>query len=203
MQRQFAVFMALIALVAGSMFTGMVTAADNNPCANSASYSAAAVVQNTVWRMQVSEDESAYRGPSIHDRLNHNWNQTAKRTYRWTSIAAPVDAGTSTKLMTVSAAVIAESVPALEKGDIVDVEVVQGIDYSQGRAPVVVRRACAARDEGCLGELRKTQGGKVSGLTVRGGYQVACYRKLSPPLANLGCALQKGCCRGEVAAVSR
>ena len=81
--------------------------------------------------------------------------------------------------MTVSAAVIAEGVPVLERGDIVDVAVVsQEIDYSQGRAPVIVRRVCGGRNVECLDGLRRTQEGSVAGVKVGGGYSVARNRKL-------------------------
>ena len=116
----------------------------------------------------------------------------------------PVDTGTSTQLMTISGAVIGEGLPQMEKGDIVDVAVLsQELDYGEGTAPVILRRVCAARDEGCLDELRRTQGGKVSGVTVKGAGQRASYRRLSPPLANCDCALQKVGCSGEMAAVLR
>ena len=156
-----------------------------------------------MWRMEVREDEAAYNGPSIHDRLNYHWSHTAKRRYRWTSAVMPVDAGTSTQLMAISAAVIGEGVPLLERGDIVDVEVVPRIDYSQGTAPVILRRVCAARNVGCLDGLRRTQGGRVAGVEVKGGSSVAGDRKHSPLLGNLGCASLKSDCRGEVAAASR
>lgn len=113
----------------------------------------------------------------------------------------PVDAGTSTQLMTVSAVVIAESVPVLEKGDVVDVYVVQGIDYSKGRAPVIVRRVCAARDERCLEGLRKKQDRKVSSMEGKEGNSVAENRKLPPVVANRNCPAAAHSCRGEMASV--
>jgi len=122
-----------------------------------------------VWRMEVREDEAAYTGPSIHDRLANNWSQTAKKAYRWTSATMPVDAGTSTKLMTVSAAVIAESVPLLRQGDIVDVAIVSGIDYRTGRAPVVVRRVCGGRDAGCMDGLPLIIGGQCNAIVKARG----------------------------------
>jgi hypothetical protein len=115
----------------------------------------------------------------------------------------PVDTGTSTELMTISAAVIGDDVPVLAKGDIVDVAMLQGLDYSKGRAPVVVRRVCAGRDEGCVDELRKTQAGKESGVEVGGGYPAVGHRKLSPPLANLGSALLKDGCLEAMASASQ
>jgi len=105
--------------------------------------------------------------------------------------------------MTVSAAVIGDGVPVLEKGDIVDVFVVPGIDYSRGRAPIVVRRVCAGRDYGCLDELRRTKDGRVAGVVVGGSYSVAGNRKLVPPVSNRGRSALQGGCRGEVAAVMR
>ena len=153
--------------------------------------------------MEVREDEAAYRGPSIRDRLNHNWSADTKRSYRWTSTAMPVDAGTSTQLMAISAAVIDQGVPALEKGDIVDVAMLPGLDYSQGRAPVVVRRVCAARDDGCLDGLRKMHEGRVAGVAIGSDYSVASDKRFAKPLGNLSCVLQKSGCSGELAAVLR
>jgi hypothetical protein len=116
----------------------------------------------------------------------------------------PFDAGASTRLMTISAAVVGEGVPHLERGDIVDVAItLQGLDYNEGRAPIVVRRVCVARDEGCLGELRRKQEGSVFGVAVGGGYQGACYREVLQPLANRCRALQTVGCSGDAAAVSR
>jgi hypothetical protein len=153
--------------------------------------------------MEVREDEAAYAGPSIHDRLNYNWSQTAKRTYRWTSAVMPVDAGTSTQLIAISAAVIAESVMHLERGDIVDIVVVQEIDYRKGRAPVVMRRVCSVRDEACLDGMRRTQEGRVAGVAVKGVVQGASYRRFAKQSENLGWVSQKVSCRGEVTAVLR
>jgi len=203
--RRFAVSIALATLATASIFIGCASAADGNQCEGTTFYGGTPVVQNAaaIWRMEVREDESAYRGPSIHDRLNHHWSQTAKRTYRWTSTTMPIDSGSSTELMAISAAVIAESVPHLERGDIVDVyAVLQGIDYSKGRAPIILRRVCAARDEVCLEALRKTQEGRESGVEVGGGYSVAGNRNLSPPPENLGSALLKDGCQRAMAAAS-
>src|ERR1035437_1971088 len=116
MQKRFALFIALIALVAVSVFTGLTAAADGNQCGSSTINSGASVVQNAGWRMEVGVDEAAYTGPSIRDRLHNNWNDEAKRSYRWTSASMPVDAGMSTELMAVSAAVIGEGLPLLERG---------------------------------------------------------------------------------------
>jgi hypothetical protein len=114
----------------------------------------------------------------------------------------PVDAGTSTELMAISAVVIGDGIPVLAKGDVVNVYVAsQLVDYSKGRAPVVVRCVCVARDGDCLDGLRRMQNGKVSGVEINGAYPVASHRKLSPPIANCGCASLKSGCRGEVAAV--
>jgi hypothetical protein len=154
--------------------------------------------------MEVRVDEAAFSGPSVKDRLTHNWNDAAKRTYRWTSTAMLVDAGTSTRLMTISAAMIGEGVPLLERGDIVDVYVVlQGIDYSRGRAPVVVRRGCSVRDERCLDGLRKKQEGRVAGVAIGSDYSVASDKRFAKPPGNLSCVLQKVGCSGELAAVLR
>jgi len=199
--RRFAICIAVVTLATGLLLAGGAAAATGNPCSRSAINGGTAVLESSTWRMEVREDEAAYRGPSIHDRLANNWSQTAKRNYRWTSTAMPVDTGTSTKLMTMSAAVIAESVPLLRQGDIVDVAIVSGIDYRKGRAPVIVRRVCAARDVGCLDGLRRTQEGSVAGTEVGGGYSVARNRKLWPPLANRARSALWGGCRGEVATV--
>ena len=201
MMRTFAIFIALATLTTGLLFAGGASAADGNPCGSSSFYNASAS-DYSVWRIEVREDEAAYVGPSIHDRLNHHWNQTAKRTYRWTSAAMPIDAGVSTQLMTISAAVIAEGVPALRRGDIIDVYVVQGFDYSEGRAPVVVRRVCGGRDLGCMDGLRKTQEGRVAGVEVRGADQGVSYRKRFPPAANVCCSAPRFGCGGEMAAMS-
>jgi len=92
----------------------------------------------------------------------------------------------------------------LERGDIVDVAVVsQEIDYSQGRAPVIVRRVCGGRDVRCLDGLRRMQEGRAAGVKVGGSYSVVGNRKLWPPLANRGRTALWGGCRGEVAAVMR
>lgn len=160
MQR-FAVYIAFVALAVGLLRAGGASAADGNPCGSS-SFSSASASEHAVWRMEVSEDEADYNGPSLHDRLANKWTSDAKNHYRWTSATMPVDTGTSTKMMTVSALVIAESVPRLKHGDIVDVYVVSGIDYSKGRAPIVVRRACSARDEGCLNLLPFIIGGQCN-----------------------------------------
>jgi hypothetical protein len=83
------------------------------------------------------------------------------------------------------------------------VYVVSGIDYSRGRAPVVVRRVCRARDEGCLDGLRRIQDGKVAGVEVRDGYSVAGDRRFAKQSENLGWVSQKVSFRGEVTAVLR
>ncbi len=168
--RRFAVFIALATLATASVFIGCASAADGNQCEGATFSSGTPVVQNAVWRMEVLIDEAAYNRPSIHDRLNHNWTSDAKTNYRWTSTAMPVDAGESTQLMIISAAVIGEGVPLLEKGDIVDVYVVsRGIDYGKGRAPVVVRRICAARDERCLDGLPFIIGSQCTPIVKGGG----------------------------------
>ena len=193
-------FIALLALAACLLLAGRASATDGHQCGTTS----LPVVQNTVWRMEVGVDEAAFSGPSIHDRLIYNWSDEAKRTYRWTSTAMPVDAGTSTELMTVSAAVIGDDVPVLAKGDIVDVYVASHeIDYSRGRAPVVVRRVCAARDERCMNEVRRRQEGRVAGVEVKGVYPLAGDKKLSSLLANLGCTSPQVSCSGDAAAVSR
>ena len=177
MRQTYAIFMLLVTLAAGLLPAECASAAAGSSCGNSAINGGTAVPEGSTWRMEVSEDEAAYNGPSIHDRLTNNWNQQGKQSYRWTSLTMPVDAGTSTRLMTVSAAIIAESVPRLKRGDVVDVFVVpQGIDYSRGRAPVVVRRVCAVRNVGCLDGLRKAPDGRESGVEVGGGYSVAGTR---------------------------
>jgi len=195
--RNIAGLIALAALATCLLLAGRSSVADGNQCEISSSL----VAQKAVWRMEVGVDEAAFSGPSVKDRLNNNWSDEAKRTYRWTSATMPFDASRSTELMTISAAVIGEGLPLLERGDIVDVAVVsQGIDYSKGGAPIILQRVCAARDEVCLNELRKTQEGRVSGVEIKGGYPAAGHRKLSPPLASFGCALKKVSCTGEVAA---
>jgi len=177
MMRSFATFIALVTLATGLLLAGRTSAAAGNPCSNSAFHSGSPAREGSTWRMKVNVDEAVYTGPSIHDRLANNWSQTAKKAYRWTSVTMPVDTGTSTQLMTVSAAVIAEGVPVLKRGDVVDVFVVpQLIDYSEGRVPVIVRRVCAGRDVGCLDRLRRMQDGRVSGVEVGGGYSVAGTR---------------------------
>jgi len=199
-----AAFIVVAVLSAGLLLAGGAAAAQDNPRNSGAFCSATPTVDGSMWRMEVSEDEAAYAGPSIHDRFNHHWSAEAKKRYRWTSVAMPIDTGASTQLMAISTAIIAEGVPALKSGDIVDVAVgSQLIDYSKGRAPVIVRRVCAARDERCLDGLHKRQEGRVAGVEVGGRYSVAGNRKLSPPLGNLGCASLKSDCRGEVAAASR
>jgi len=198
---RFATCIAFVALTTGLLHAGSVAAAAGHPCSRTAINGGTAVLEGSVWRMEVLVDETAYTGPSISDRLNHNWNQQAKRNHRWTSAVMPVDAGTSTRLMTISAAIIAESVPLLRQGDIVDVAIVSGIDYRKGRAPVIVRRVCGGRDVRCLDGLRRMQEGRAAGVKVGGGYSVAGDRKHSPPLANRGRSALWGGCRGEVAAV--
>ena len=191
----------LAALATCLLLAGRASASDGNQCGSSTINSGVSVVQNAVWRMEVREDEAAFGGPSLHDRLNHHWNQTAKGNYRWTSVIAPVDTGTSTELMTISAVVIADGVPSLRRGDIVDVYVVSGIKYSKRRGPVVVRRVCSGRDVGCVGRLRKTQDGRVVGVEVGGRYSVARYQNCSASFAKGGRSAPQGGCRGEVTAV--
>ena len=114
----------------------------------------------------------------------------------------PVDVGTSTRLMAVSAATIGEGVPVLKGGDIVDVYVVsRAFDYGKGRASAILNRVCAARDKPCLDKLRETQDGKVSGVEIKGGDLVAGQVRSSPLLANPSCSIPKDKCRGEMAAV--
>ena len=202
MRQTYAIFMLLVTLAAGLLLAGGAAVAGGNLCRNSAINGGTAVLEGSTWRMEVSEDEAAYNGPSIHYRLNHNWSQQAKRNHRWTSTAMPMDTGASTQLITVSAAVIAEGVPVLKRGDVVDVFVVpQLIDYSRGRAPVILRRVCGGRDVRCLDGLRRTREGSEAGAEVGGGYSVAGDRKLWPPLANRGRSALWGGCRGEVATV--
>lgn len=200
--RRFAVFIALATLATVSVFTGRAAVAEGNPCRN-ISLNSGTPQEHSVWRMEVRVDEAAYEGPSIHDRLTYNWNDEAKRSYRWTPAVMPISDGMSSRLLTISPAVIGEGVPLLKRGDIVDVYVVsQGIDYRTGRAPVILRRVCAARDEGCLGELRRKQEGRVAGVAIGGGYSVASHRRFSAALAILGCSAPKDRCRGAMAAVS-
>ncbi len=198
-----AIFIALATIATVSMLTGRTAVAEGNPCNNSACYSSAPGLESAVWRMEVLVDEAAFRGPSVRDRLSYNWTNAASRRYRWTSTVMPVDTGVSTQLMTISATVIAAGVPLLEKGDVVEVAVVlQGVDYSRGRASIVLRRVCSVRDERCVGELRGMPEGRVSGVEIIGD-QVAAYRKPSPPLANLGSALSNDGCRAEMAAAAQ
>lgn len=198
---RFAICIAFVALTTSLLLAGRASAAAGNPCSSSAINGGTAVLEGAVWRMEVREDEVAFIGPSIHDRVNHNWTHDAKTNYRWTSVAMPVDAGTSTRLMTISAVAIGKGVPLLERGDIVDVAVLQGLDYSKGRASAILRRVCAARDDGCLNKLRRTQEGRVSGMEEKGGDHVASYRKFSPPLANLSRSAPVVGCRQKMAAV--
>ena len=198
---KYAVFIALATIAAVSVLRGRAAVAGGDLCSNSACYSAAPGFGGALWRMEVLVDEAAFRAPSVRDRLSYNWTNAASRRYRWTSIVMPVDTGTSTQLATLSAAVIAAGVPLLEKGDIVDVYAgsQEEVDYSKGRAPIVVRRACSVRDESCIDELRRIQNGRVSGVEIRCD-QAATYWKPSPPLPNLGSALSNNGCRGELAA---
>ena len=196
---KYAAFIVLATIAAVSMLTGRTAVAGGNPCNSRACYRVAAGFGGAVWRMKVLVDEPAFRGPSIHDRLNYDWTNKASRSYRWTSVGMLVDTGASTQLVTISATAIAAGVPLLRKGDIVDVAVAaQGIDYSKGRAPVIVRRVCAARDERCLDGLRKKQNGRESGVEVRGGYRVASNRKRFSSVANFFRAALLGRCREEV-----
>jgi len=195
-----AVFIVLATIATVSVLTGRAAGAEGNPCNGSACYSVAPCFESAVWWMEVAVDEAAYTGPSIRDRLNYNWTNEASRRYRWTSTVMPVDTGVSTRLMTISATAIAAGVPLLEKGDVVEVAVVlKGIDYSRGRAPVILRRVCSVRDERCVGEMGRMREGRVSGVEIRCD-QAAAYRKPSPPLPNLGSALSNDGCRGELAA---
>jgi len=204
MMRSFAITIALVTLAIGFLHAGSASAAESKPCSRSAFHSSSPVREGSTWRMEVREDEAAYTGPSIHDRLNHNWNQTAKKRSRWTSITMPVDAGTSTELMAISAAVIGQAVPTLHRGDIVDVYVaaLQGIDYSKGRAPIILRRVCGGRDVGCLDGLHRTREGSVAGVEVGGGYSVTGGGKRLQSVTNLRRAALLGGCRGEMAALS-
>jgi hypothetical protein len=198
---RFATLIALVTMPTGLLLAGDAAVAEGNPCNSSAFYSSTPGFENAIWRMEVRVDEAAFIGPSVRDRLDHNWTNDAKRTYRWTSATMPLDAGTSTQLMAISAAVIAEGLPLLEGGDIVDVQVVsRGLDYGKGRASVIAQRICAARDKPCLDKLRRTQGGKVSGVEIKGGDQVVGQVKSSPVLANGSCSIPQDGCRGEVAA---
>ena len=109
----------------------------------------------------------------------------------------PIDAGMSTKLMTLSAAVIGDEVPALMEGDIVDVYVMsQLVDYSQGRAPVILRRVCSVRDEACLDGMRRTQEGRVAGVELKGGDKVASGKRSFSVLASGSCSIPRDGCRG-------
>lgn len=196
---KYAAFIVLATIAAVSMLTGRTAVAGGNPCKSRACYRSAAGFGGAVWRMEVLVDEAAFRGPSVQDRLNYNWTNAASRRYRWTSTVMPVDNRVSTQMVTFSARVIAAGVPLLRKGDIVDVAVAaQGIDYSHGRAPVILRRVCAARDERCLDGLRKKQNGRESGVEVRGGYRVASNRKRFSSVANFFRAALLGRCREEV-----
>jgi len=198
--KQFVVFIALATIAAVSVLRGRAAVAGGDLCSNSACYSAALGFGGAVWRMKVLVDEAAFRGPSVHDRLSYNWTNAASRRYRWTSTAMPVDTGASTQLVTISATPIAAGVPPLDKGDIVDVYVGsrEEVDYSKGRAPMILRRVCAARDEVCMGRLRKTHNGRESGVEAGSGYRVASNRKLFPPVANLCRAALPGDCRDAV-----
>ena len=181
--RRFAICIAVVTLAAGLLPAECASAAAGSSCGNSAFHSTIPVREGSVWRMEVLVDEAAYTGPSIRDRLNHHWNQQAKRNHRWTSAVMPIDAGTLTRLMTVSAAVIEDGVPVLEKGDIVDVFVVPRSDYCRGRVPVIVRRICGGRDERCLDGLRRMQEGREAGVQVGGGGVPGGYRCCSPAVA--------------------
>ena len=203
--RNIAGFIALAVLATCLLLAGRSSVADGNQCGSSTINSGASVVQNAVWRMEVRVDEATFNGPSIKDRLNYHWSDEAKKNYRWTSTAMPVDTGASTQLMAVSAAVIGEGIPLLERGDIVDVYVYvasHGLDYSQGRASVILQRVCAAQDKPCLDILRETQDGKVSGVEIKGGDLVAELSRSSSLLANRNCSAPKDRCRCAMAAVS-
>jgi hypothetical protein len=154
--------------------------------------------------MEVGVDEAAFSGPSANDRLNYNWSDEAKRSYRWTSATMPFDAGSSTELMAISAAVIGEGLPLLEKGDIVDVAVLsQGLDYGEGTASVILKRVCAAQDKPCLDRLRESQDDKVSGVEIKGGDRAAGDRRFSPAPATPRYAAPTGVCRREIVSTSR
>lgn len=201
--RRFAVFIALATFATVSVFTGRAAVAEGNPCRN-ISLNSGTPQEHSVWRMEVRVDEAAYEGPSIHDRLTYNWNDEAKRSYRWTPAVMPISDGMSSRLLTISPAVIGEGVPLLKRGDIVDVAVaVAHIDYSRGRASVILNRVCSVREEGCLDGLRTRQDGRVSGVEIKGGDLVAGHRRFSPPFANFSYSAPKVRCRGEMAAVSR
>lgn len=94
----------------------------------------------------------------------------------------------------ISAAVIGEGIPLLERGDIIDVYLFSSekIDYSQGRASIILQRICSVRDEACINELRKTQGGWASGMEIKELYPFATHRKLSPPFKSDSCARPRG-----------
>jgi hypothetical protein len=198
--KKYAVFIALATIATVCVLAGRAAVADGNPCNGSARYSSTPGLESAVWQMEVLVDEAAYTSPSIRDRLNYNWTNEALRRYRWTSTVMPVDTGVSTQLMTISATIIAAEVPLLKKGDIVEVAVVlQGIDYSRGRASIVLTRVCSVRDERCVGELRWMRESRVSGVEIRGDQAIAS-RKPSASVANPGSALFNDGCRKEMAA---
>ena len=198
--KQFVVFIALATIAAVSVLRGRAAVAGGDLCSNSACCSAAPGFAGAVWRMKVFADEAAFRGPSVHDRLSYNWTNAASRRYRWTSTVMPVDTGVTTQLVTISPTLIAAGVPPLDKGDIVDVYVGsrEEVDYSKGRASMILRRVCAARDEGCLDGLRKKQNGRESGVEVGGGYRFASTREPFPSVANLFRAALLASCREAV-----
>jgi|ERR1017187_986123 hypothetical protein len=196
--RNIAGFIALLALATCLLLAGRASVADGNQCEASSS----PVAQKAVWRMEVGVDEAAFSGPSIRDRLTYNWTNAAKLSYRWTSTVMSVDAGTSTRLMAISAAKIGEGLPILERGDIVDVAVLsQGLDYGEGTASVILNRVCSAQDKPCLDRLRETQDGKVSGVEIKGGDQVVGHVRSSAAPAIRRFATPTDLCHGVVAAV--
>ena len=149
--------------------------------------------------------ELTYPGPDLRSRFENNWTDEARKNFRW---AYPI-MGMKGGWITQSAAVIADGVPILEKGDVVDVYLAYFKDFSKGKAPIILKRICSIHDKPCIDALRAKQRGRAVGVEIQDMFAEAATAmyprpgdtKLSPPLENYDCALvllARFGCHGEL-----
>ncbi|MGP1718246.1 MAG: hypothetical protein ACTS9Y_13805 [Methylophilus sp.] len=120
-------------------------------------------------------------GPGLLFRST--WNDTAKK-YRWINTFTRTGPTHYSGYHAPSFAVIADDVPAVEKGDIIDVwymKVQYGHDYDKLIADKVIRLVCKSTDETCISGVKKSnQWNKEYGFIAPADESLLSNLKFSP-----------------------
>ncbi|MYM30654.1 hypothetical protein GTP58_20180 [Duganella sp. CY15W] len=120
-------------------------------------------ITNNVVRMEVNWGEYPDRAwsPASYNVMAryHHWDENSIQ-YRWIWPQATMRRDLYAQVNEI--AVVADGVPFLRHGDLVDVFVppFETYNYGQLKAPIVIRLVCKADDSDCIEKSKKELGGK-------------------------------------------